>query len=145
MVDHFDVLQDGWKHIITGVLFERFFLDIEQLQTMAFGSFSSPSNGVASRTCAFIDGITGHFDSKIDLAGSQGLEGMTVDCHCVIHVLSKELDEKRASLCTQTLDNPLLDVRVSLLSLLTKQMLHPRCERVTRRATTQRPIFDKGG
>ena len=58
--------------------------------------------------------------------------------------MGKELDEKRASLCTQTLDNPLLDVRVGSLSLLTKQMLHPRCKRLTRRATTQRPIFDKG-
>ena len=48
------------------------------------------------------------------MAGSQGLEGMKVDTHCVIHVLSHEFDEKRASLCTQT------------LSLLTKQMLHPR-------------------
>ena len=46
----------------------------------------------------------------------------------------------RASLCTQTLDNPLLDDRVSSLSLLMKQMLHPRCERVARRATTQGPI-----
>ena len=117
------------------------FLDIEQVQTMAFGSFSSRSNGVASPTSAF----TRHFDSEIDLAGSQGLEGMKVDTHCVIHVLSKELDEKRASLCTQTRDNPLLDVRVSSLSLLMKQKLHPRCERVTRRATTQRPFFDKGG
>ena len=48
------------------------------------------------------------------MAGSQGLEGMIVDSHCVVHVFSKEFDEKRASLCTQT------------LSLLTKQMLHPR-------------------
>ena len=77
---------------------------------MAFGSFSSPSNGVASPTSAF----TRNFGSDIDLAGSQGLEGMKVDTHCVVNVLSKELDEKRASLCTQT------------LSLITKQMLHPR-------------------
>ena len=32
-----------------------------------------------------------------------------------------------------------------LVHSVTKQMLHPRCERVTRRATTQRPFFDKRG
>ena len=135
MVDHFGVLQDGWQHIITGVLFERC-LFIEQLQTTAFVTFQRCRvTNIRAPTSAFI----------IDLASSQGLEGMIVDSHCVIHVLSKELDEKHASLCTQTLDNLLLDVRVSSLSLLMKQMLHPCCERVTRRATTQRPIFDKGG
>ena len=35
---------------------------------LAFGSFSSRSNGVASPTSAF----TRHFDSEIDFAGSQG-------------------------------------------------------------------------
>ena len=39
----------------------------------------------------------------------------------------------------------LLDDRFSSLSLLMKQMLHPRCERVTRRATTQGPIRCKRG
>ena len=109
-----------------------------------YGSFSSPSNGVALPTSAFIHGIIRHFHAEIDLAGSLGLEGMNVDSHCVIHVLPKELDEKCASLFIQALDNPLLDVRVSSLSLLTKQMLHPRCERVTKRATTQGPFLDKG-
>ena len=32
----------------------------------------------------------GNSDSEIDLVGSQGLEGMKVDTHCVIHVLSHE-------------------------------------------------------
>ena len=91
---------------------ERCFFDKEQLQTMAFGSFSSPSNDVASPTSAF----TRHFDSEIDLAGSQGLGGMKVDTHCVIHVLSNEFDEKRASLCTETLDNPLCSCQLTVLA-----------------------------
>ena len=45
------------KHIITGVLFERWFLHTEQFQTHIFGSFSSSSNGVPSPISAFIDGF----------------------------------------------------------------------------------------
>ena len=60
-----------------------------------------------------------------------------VDNCCASVVLA--LRVSRASLFIQALDNPLLDDRVSSLSLLMKLMLHPRCERVTRRAATPEP------
>ena len=65
-----------------------------------------------------------------------------VDKGCASVVLA--LRASRASLFIQVLHNLLLDDRVSSLSLLMKQMLHPRCERVTRRATTQKPIIERG-
>ena len=54
------------------------------------------------KNSAFV-GNTGHFDNEIDLAGSEGLEGMKVYnikkiFSCWLHVLPKELDEKVAKL-----------------------------------------------
>ena len=55
------------RHIIHCVLFERWFLDIERLQTHHFRQFLVTFQ--RSPTSAFIDGITRHFDNEIDLVG----------------------------------------------------------------------------
>ena len=58
---------------------------------------------------------------------------MKVDTHCVFHVLSHEFDEKRASLCTQTL---------SLLTNVAPTLRESKGRRPKNRLLKQRHSFD---